>query len=178
MKLLSILALLSFSAVSMASDSFTCKTTTMITEDKKIEIRKDKDSVHFEGLGPKPILESVSMQIDGQALKDCLTCETSYECLQGLVPDTKEKDDSRLSLLTNLLILAPSKLENDVVSEIRQLIDVPSSKDIDVAKIRSGTLHVLQFGGLYPNLGVYEYFDENGALLGRMYHEVLPRMCR
>ncbi len=178
MKLLGILALLSFSSIAMATDSFSCKTTTFQTQDKIIKIRIAKNVVHFEGIGSMPVLEKVSMQIDGQVVKDCLSIETSHECLKGLVPNAKEKDDSKLSLLNNLLFLTPSKPGDEDFSDINSQLGVPTIQDLDVAKIRSGILHVLQFGGNYPNVGVYEYFDKKGVLLGRMYHEVIPRMCR
>lgn len=162
-----IIGLTLLASVSSFASSFTCQSYLPGDDGwKEVLISVDEEVITIHGFEKREIIESVEMEIDGDKLVGC----KDYICVQGLTPNAPSKNDNKRSLYSNLYMY----LELDKTE--RSLSDV-AFKDINVAKIVKGKVHVAKFGGHYPNIGVYEYFDKNNKLVARYLHQILPLPC-
>lgn len=181
MRLSFLLLSLFLSGLSFAQD-LTCRAKTFIGEDLldvKVSIKEGnfKVSKYFAG----KVLEVKSLSLNGKFIKECLRLhdpkkkEKVFDCVSKIIPEARKKDDSVRSLnnmLVHLSLIRTSGIESS------DFIDIPSEKDFDLDKVTSGNLQVFHFGGMYPNHGIYEYFDGDGNLLARFYYRILPSLCK
>lgn len=167
-------------ATSAFARTFSCRSTVGLDETGTARlITVTENDMTFEGLGTRPILERVKTRIDGEAVKKCLSVkDTSLACIKKLIPNTASTYDSKYSLHSLLTYTLPYDNNSKGDEDVMKVLDVMTAEDIKIEKIASGQVHVVAFDKNYPNLGIYEYFDENGKVLARFYHEILPRNCR
>lgn len=147
----------------------------------KAQVRIRGDQFEVGKLSTGKILEEITAPIDGVAIAKCIEASPLeekakiFKCVKALIPNSPSKNDSILSLHKMPVHI---RIVQSTTVEVWDLIELPIKEEFDISKIASGTLQVMRFGGNYPNLGIYEFKDASGNLMGRFYHHVLPTLCK